>query len=207
MNRHETFRWTDENTARLREMHAAGATMLQMTVELRAPSRSSIIGKCHRLGLTARTPANCVPPKVKQNGEASPLRVKLAKQHIHPGLLAKKAANKARERAEPEIAPDHATVGTFDKVATQKRPDAPGVLFLDRRVLQCAMPLPGWDDLPVTEKLVCGLPTVGGTSWCLHHLPVVTSPAYRHTSEGRANNRFRVPLVSIRNWEKGETQP
>ncbi len=174
MNMHEKFRWTDENTARLREMHAQGISMKAIAVEIGAGGKNSVVSKCHRLGLSARRPGNCVPPKSQR---APAQKVKPAKQNLRAGNIARKAANKARERDGLSLAPDLASVGSFDAIATQGRPDVPGVFFLNARDFQCRMPLPGWDDLPVTAKLVCGQPTVGETSWCKHCLPIATTPS------------------------------
>lgn len=43
-------------------------------------------------------------------------------------------------------------------VAASRTDDDPGVLFLDPGSFRCAMPMPGWDDLPVDQKRVCGRP-------------------------------------------------
>lgn len=179
MTASQPFRWTDENTARLREMHAQGISMKAIAVEIGAGGKNSVVSKCHRLGLSARRPRNCVPPKSQR--PPAP-KVKPVKQNLRAGNIARKAANKARERDGLSLAPGLASVGSFDAIATQRRPDVPGVLFLERRPLQCAMPLPGWDDLPVTEKLCCGQPTVGETSWCRHCLPIATTPSHYRDS-------------------------
>lgn len=45
--------WTEERTARLRELHAAGWSASQIAADLGGVTRNSIIGKWHRLELTS----------------------------------------------------------------------------------------------------------------------------------------------------------
>lgn len=204
MHQHPTFRWTDENVAALRKLHANGVSMTQIAIELGAGGKNSIVSKCHRLGLAARRPENCAPPKTQR--PRAPV-VKPAKQHLHAGNIARKAESRARQKDDASLAADRAMIAAFDRSATQKRPDVPGVLFLDRQVLQCAMPLPGWDDLPVVEKLVCGLATVGGTSWCKHCLSVVTTPSYRSLAESNSKGTFRFSRHAVLNRVQDEDRP
>ncbi|MCV9940946.1 GcrA family cell cycle regulator [Boseaceae bacterium BT-24-1] len=205
------WEWTDESVSELRRLHAGGSTFSEIAVAIGCRSRNAVIGKASRLGLASRhspVPAP-KPPRARPKPSLAPVpEVIPVKQNRHAGNIAKKADAVARERAGLSTAPDRSTVGTFDAVATVARPGAPGVLFLDRRPLQCAMPLPGWDDLPVTEKLVCGLPTVGDTSWCRHCLPVVSTPStYREQTNSNVHGAFRLSRQSALNCTGGDLQP
>ena len=70
------------------------------------------------------------------------------------------------------------------ETAAEPAGDNPGVLFLERGFLQCAMPLPGWDQAGPWEKRVCGRPVTfrpgasgaEPTSWCRSCKPLVYSP-------------------------------
>lgn len=44
--------WTDERIERLKALRHDGLSLAQISAELRAPSRSSVVGKLSRLGLT-----------------------------------------------------------------------------------------------------------------------------------------------------------
>jgi len=177
MNMHAKWEWTDERVTALRDLRARGFSASEIMREIGAPPRNAVIGKSVRLGLPKVTP---VPrDKAEKGTRPATSKDRTSRLGLNPKRIAKKAAERERERDGLTLVPDLVTVGTFDQVSTRQRPDVRGVLFLDRRPLQCAMPLPGWDALPVTEKLVCGLPTVGTSSWCEHCLPVVTTPSYR----------------------------
>lgn len=69
--------WTDERTALLKKLWAQGLSASQIAAELGGVSRSSVLGKAHRLGLPGRDP---VLPPVKQR---QPKPSRIASQGFH----------------------------------------------------------------------------------------------------------------------------
>lgn len=148
----KSFDWTDEATAGLRRLHAAGYSASQIAMEIGCPSRNAVIGKIHRLGVKRDKPAPLV--RAVRAAKPAPLQEVKAKTRLHAGNIARKAASR---RSESQIAV--ARQGLAEAAALdEKIQETVGILFLDRGLYQCAMPLPGWDALPVTEKRVCGRP-------------------------------------------------
>lgn len=175
------FDWNDQNTAELRRLRSEGASFSQIARSIGCPSRSAVIGKANRLGLApiARPAAKAV--------SLPPLKAP-AKQNVRPQNIARKARRRDEERREmfEEIA-DKAVEKFEATVAASPKP----VPFLARSPFQCAMPQPGWDDAPVSEKMVCGAPVVAGTSWCPACLRVVSA------SESFSRYKTRVALEGV----------
>ncbi len=164
--------WIPEREARLREMYATGASFSVIAADLGMKSRNSVIGKAHRLKL--------IRPKRPKAADASIVVAKeprAAKQRLHPGTIALRAARKAEERQESFVAMADEALDRFNRAVVMARgPDAAGLPFLARGRLQCAMPLPGWDSAPVADKMVCGRPVTGATSWCERCFAIVYQP-------------------------------
>lgn len=85
------FVWTDENTARLRELHSKGLSFSQIAGELGCPSRNAAIGKAGRIGLRRGhagnkrqlTPGKPKPAKPKPNSvSAKPVSPKPPKPTV-----------------------------------------------------------------------------------------------------------------------------
>lgn len=51
---YERFKWTDVKTAQLKDLWEQGVPTAQIQRDIGAPSRGSVLGKVHRLGLTNR---------------------------------------------------------------------------------------------------------------------------------------------------------
>lgn len=175
------FNWNEQNTAELRRLRGQGASFSQIARSIGCPSRNAVIGKAHRLGLdrVARPAAKVasIPPLKSPE-----------KENIRPQNIARKAQRRAEERREmfEEIA-DKAIQKFEATVAVSPEP----VRFLDRGHFQCAMPQPGWDDAPVTEKMVCGAPVVAATSWCRACLQIVSA------TESFSRYKTRVALEGV----------
>lgn len=164
------FKWTDQNVAKLREMYAAGATRSKIAANI-GGTKNAVIGKVHRLGLV-RAPQ----PKAKAASIPRPERTPKRKPIAVDNLV--KAARSPVERQSAFQALADKALDRFDQAVTEARASGDvGAHFLNRGLFQCAMPLPGWDDAPITEKMVCGKRVVIGTSWCRHCLAIVTQPA------------------------------
>jgi hypothetical protein len=143
--------WTDEKVATLRQMHEAGEPFSSIGFAV-GMTRNATIGKARRLGLMKREMRKTA---IKAAREPKPKAARPDKPRgIMPaGGLPKDPdarrdvfcaiADKANERFAATSA---AVVGA----------DNSGVLFLERGLFQCAMPMAGWDEVPVQEKRVCG---------------------------------------------------
>lgn len=166
--------WTDENVATLRRMHGAGEPFSRIAHTI-GMSRSAAIGKAHRLGL-GRPPQ---PPAVKAAKLPRPKAIREARTPSPPPRLPVDPI----ERQELFNARADKALDRFDAiVAASRTDDDPGVLFLDPGSFRCAMPMPGWDDLPVDQKRVCGKPVAfrsGGapTSYCPACSRIAYAPA------------------------------
>lgn len=81
--------WTDEKVAELTKLHAKGLSMGQIFRLLRAPSRSAVIGKVHRLGLsgpryTARPKPDRPASRAQRKFIGSVVRTITAREHPPP---------------------------------------------------------------------------------------------------------------------------
>lgn len=180
------WKWTDENTARLAKLLADDMTASEIAVELGVMSRNAVIGKVHRMGWSfTRGTGRRLP--------AEPRALSAAVVKVRPKCVArKKGAAKssrgimpagglpkdplARREVFCAIA-EHANERFEAKAAAVAEVGAEGVLFLERGQFQCAMPLPGWDDVPVTAKRCCGRPVQHPTSYCPSCAAIVYAPA------------------------------
>lgn len=68
--------WTEQRVEQLRSLWADGHSASAIQREMRAPSRSAIIGKAYRLGLESRAGMQrTVEPKPKQSKPRKPARI------------------------------------------------------------------------------------------------------------------------------------
>lgn len=183
--------WTDEKVETLKRLHAAGEpfSTIGHTVGM---TRNASIGKARRLGLLRREERKTA---IKAVREPKPKAVKPPREAgaekprgIMPagGLPKDPEARRDVFCAIADKANDR-FAATMAKVA---QAGSPGVLFLERSHFSCAMPLPGWDDLPVAAKRVCGRPVQHPTSYCPSCVGIVYAPrgfqAFKERSMGAA---------------------
>lgn len=146
--------WTDERIARLKELQATKISNSAIAAAMSEPgfevSKNSVIGKLHRLGISAARPPRAAC------GVLTAIRVKRR-------LLARGPTGAMRPvplppRAEPiEDIP------------------SPGVSLWEARTGQCRWPLN--DVAPVSDFLFCGAPVAGEKcSWCVRHRKVAMLP-------------------------------
>ncbi len=190
--------WTEEEDDFLRRTLAQGATYSQAAAELEAVfgngrSANSLIGRAARKGFayskrekpSGPKQAKPAKPVAKATAPARPAPTRVAPA-LKPPAKQKHNANNIRVRATRHLderfdeirAQRLAEVAAFEAKIDQSGGINPGVLFLEREIIHCAAPMPGWDSAPVTEKRVCGAPVewrdvnIGGitvqqpTSWC-----------------------------------------
>lgn len=178
------FAWDDAAIKLLQDMVAQNMTAAQIAVAIGVGSRSAVLGKLHRLRTEGRPkvsrPVAPKPPKAPKP-EREP-RAEKPRGILPAGGLPKDP--EARRDVFCAIA-DKANERFAETVAAVTGTDAPGIRFLDRGLYQCAMPLPGWDDAPITEKRVCGRPVrfrpcdfgTEPTSYCPACSKVILAPA------------------------------
>lgn len=186
--------WTEEEDDFLRRCVTDGRTAAECAELLEAVfgggrSRSAIIGRTHRLKIafnSARVGNNKVsrPAAARRQPPATPKPAPARREPAESGrgivqaVQARAAQRKVElERAHPlQLAVELAVQEAAFAEASRGNK---GILFLERDMAkQCAMPMPGWDAAPITEKRVCGLPVLSRrvvmagiainqpTSWC-----------------------------------------
>jgi hypothetical protein len=166
--------WTDDKVATLQRMHAAGEPFSSIGFAV-GMTRNATIGKARRLGLT-RPERPAAPKPVKATAaKAARLEPRPKPLGIMPAGGLPKDPD-ARRDVFCAIA-DKANERFATTMAKVAEAGSAGVLFMERSVFTCAMPLPGWDDLPVDEKRCCGMPVKPGTSYCRTCYPIVYAPA------------------------------
>lgn len=175
--------WNKENVSKLRKMWERGDTASVIAGEISGATRSSIIGKAHRLGLpkrdswglglrkerTVRSPNATAVLKARRNSKRRDER---------------QESKKARE--EENAALD--AVEITDVTITEKDIQNPGVPWADRKPEQCCWVLPDrrWPDGLV---LMCGDPKIGASPYCDHHAKrarVNTAAGHRASKTARA---------------------
>ena len=136
--------WTDERVERLKALWAEGLSASQCAKILGGVSRSAVVGKIFRLGLTGRAAPTLRAPRAPR-----------------PPRTPRNASGTGARR------PCLAVVEAEDSGLPAEQ-SADAVLFLERRFDQCAWPL--WDEAtPMFERMCCGSPQVPDRSFCLRH--------------------------------------
>jgi GcrA cell cycle regulator len=148
VNARGSFDWNDETVAKLKRLHAEGLSASIIAAQLGGISRSGVLGKIHRLGLSSagRTPSPLVP-RQRSRGERS-------------GLLAARLAVRRQVKAGSV---------TASPPAQQRREDAPpplNVRLVDLNDSHCRWPVSA---AAGPETLYCGLAHAPDSSWCAYH--------------------------------------
>jgi GcrA cell cycle regulator len=179
-----TAGWTEPRVARLKKLWVEGKSATEIAKDLSGGlTRNGVIGKVHRLGLSAdrakpakpdtyRPPrAPVVKPKVKPEAMRRPPRQKdvgkapvvFAKQkfdHVHGADL--------ERRREERRAYGQSKLDAFAPANDDAIP------LISRRFSQCAWPV-GEPDRP-EGQLCCGAEVVEGKPYCAHHASVAYQP-------------------------------
>jgi GcrA cell cycle regulator len=155
-NPHPNSPWTDERKERLKQLWNDGWSASQIAAELGLISRSSVIGKVHRLGLSGRKVLTRTQedPKRRHRASVESPRRTLAGTRFNPAVSLKSRTSKLL--AQPREA----------SMTASLKP----VHILDRNMLtQCAWPL--WGNRPAhSELMCCGNPIAQGErSYCECH--------------------------------------
>jgi GcrA cell cycle regulator len=139
--------WTDERVAELRKLWGDGVSAGRIAAQLRGElTRNAVIGKVHRLGLAAR-------PRTASQGVAPRTRMACVKPKA-PVVL------KAQPRPVVAPPPMFTPLPEVPKLVT-----GPNVVrFLAVAGQRCRYIVD--QSAPIAERMVCGNPTAGGSSWC-----------------------------------------
>lgn len=151
--------WTDERIEELRRLWAEGLSAAEIALRMRIKTRSAVIGKLHRLGLTA-TEATLAARRVTKAQRKAPKKFKAtAKPTVHP-FNKSDGARFAPMRRAPSI---------LNAVAVDLSHVRP---FVDREPGQCSWVCSD-DDAPV--MMACCAPTGGSRiSYCPAHALIGT---------------------------------
>jgi GcrA cell cycle regulator len=158
--------WTDERVGRLREMHKNGASASDIAVTLGGVTRSAVLGKIHRLGLSVPIAAKIGAKITAQLRGQSAVQVAAQLRERKRQLANKPSPGKAISfgRRRDRFKERAAAVVAEPTVAPLLVP------LLSTRTGQCK-----WiceDD----GALCCAHPVEPGRSWCPHHCSVAFMP-------------------------------
>jgi GcrA cell cycle regulator len=152
--------WTDERVERLKKLWADGLSASQIAAELGGITRNAVIGKVHRLGLSARakSPSSPAPRPRKPRSAAHVLRV--PRSSIR-GNTAFAHAFELEPEAEPEPIDNVIPLG-------QRRS------LLELTEDTCRWPIgdPGSSDF-----YFCGGPAMTSLPYCAYHSRIAYQPA------------------------------
>lgn len=155
--------WTDEKVETLKRFHAEGWSATSIGVEMNF-TRSAVIGKLNRLGLTDADR----PPQLR-NGNAAKRQVR-----ARLGLPTRRKPSAPRTIAVPKHPSGFKR--SSEKVSRKPKPELPAVVpvlgpvaFVTRPFNRCV-----WIDgdpkaQPIAELLCCGEAVKPGTNYCPHH--------------------------------------
>jgi GcrA cell cycle regulator len=182
------FVWTEENKAKLIDLHSRGYSSSRMARELDPTgwlTRNAVIGKRHRLGLPGgpasirsqrfrKPPAQWRTEQIEQfrtlhgqgwSGEAVAKMVGMSPSAVYAkafrlGLSFKASAAKRRQQSHPH--PPLRRTPIFD-LPVEHKPDA--VLIIDLKGYHCRWPVGGAGK----DTLYCGIAQEAGSSYCATH--------------------------------------
>jgi hypothetical protein len=198
------FAWTPENIDQMKSLALDCQSASQIATAIGAPTRSTIIGKCHRIGvkLTSRS-----GPKVKLTAKAPRKREKPPRtrtKRLPSRLLANMASSIAApdEGVEPmpQCPPvqkqtcEECVAEPSEGIGLNDPPDGGqtnAVIIFDLTDRTCRWPL--WqedDDLGIEEKMFCGALT-GGDTYCAFHAKASFAPQFSRAERAQFHAKQR----------------
>jgi len=152
--------WTDERVERLKKLWADGLSASQIAAELGGITRNAVIGKVHRLGLSARakSPSSAAPRPRKPRAAAHVLRVPRSSLR---GNTAFAHAFDLELEPEPELVDNVIPLG-------QRRS------LLELTEDTCRWPI---GDPGSSEFYFCGGPAMTSLPYCAYHSRIAYQPA------------------------------
>lgn len=165
------FEWNPETEARLFELWKAGHPGSVIANIMRAPSRSAVIGKLHRLGYTATHPE--APERVKKIAAQPKTRQHGGVRWLKVGRKDKPVTIRAGMMANAAVFP------------IQMNPTR----LLDLTANQCRFPIDDINTPGTAETLFCGAHQRDGSSYCEHHHARCMTP-YKRSKKPRERSGF-----------------
>lgn len=191
-----TFQWGNDAIEAMRDMVLRGYTCDQIAVEIGAPSKSAVIGKCHRLGIDIVKRVNGYDWNAASDAilrrmwvaDAPARAIALAIGGVTAAAVRNRGARLGlaqRTRSQVTVTTSFPRVSIPQPKAPHPKPvafvpapvvaqhiSASPVHFLEALPGQCRYPL--WSNesgLPIEDKFCCGDPA-GQSSYCPHHTEV-----------------------------------
>lgn len=172
------FEWNPQTEARLFELWKAGHPGSVIANIMRAPSRSAVIGKLHRMGYTATHPD--APARTKDMISARGTRTRIAGGG-HGGKRVAGGVVTAPVKHQP-MAKLMTSAAIFP---IQMKPTP----FLDLASDQCRFALDDINTPATADTLFCGAKQRDGSSYCEHHHARCMSP-YKRQKKSRDRSAF-----------------
>ena len=182
--------WTEERVEKLKEFWAEGMSASQIAKELGGVTRNAVIGKVHRLGLSNRNAAEPEPePETPAPPAADPAPATEAEPVAEPDPVAAPepapasppvildaSVPRAPGQPTPEEEAARVTLAEIEKMA--RRLD-----LLDLTERTCKWPI---GDPAEDGFHFCGLPSVDGKPYCVHHIAVAFQPVSNRRDRSRS---------------------
>ena len=181
--------WTDERVELMKKMWGEGQSASQIAKELGGVTRSAVIGKVHRLGLSNRasggaaTTAKAAEPKAKAAPKAEPkpkpqpktepaLKAVPVPAETKPAVPARKQIIPAGQPLPPQPSANEISPEALAKVnEVEKKAKKLSLMELTERT--CKWPVGD----PATDHFwFCGLPVQQGKPYCEAHVGVAFQP-------------------------------
>jgi GcrA cell cycle regulator len=160
--------WSEERIEQMKKLAGEGMSASQIAAELGGLSRNAVLGKLHRLGVSARPR----PPKPTKPTPPRAVRV---------------AAPRPPKQEPDETAPLVMDAGPRTE-AFRPRTDGQGVPILGIRSGQCRWPLGALNE---TATHCCGDGVSPGHPWCPTHKALAYAPASNRAPQSREANEKR----------------
>ena len=175
--------WNDQRITRLKFLWGEGMTCAAIAEDMGAPSRSAIIGKVHRLGLSQR----CNKVSAAELERRAEVRNRRAEARAARGMFPGRARPKMQER-EPVI-----KIAVAPFIGSLEIPFAELDAFKAGDANQCRFIAA---EIPGPDYLACGNPTLPGESYCGHHHGIVYNRGLNLSDVERA----RRAKQAAQNW-------
>jgi GcrA cell cycle regulator len=161
--------WTDERVERLNKLWTDGLSASQIAAELGGITRSAVIGKVHRLGLSGRAKSPCSTATVPRPRKARAHPMRVAPPAMHGNTALAQAFVEYEVEAEPELVDNIIPIG-----------QRCNLLELTRETCRWPVGDPGSADF-----FFCGGQTMTTLPYCSYHSRI----AYRPADDRRRDRR------------------
>lgn len=163
--------WTDERVDELKRHHEAKLSARQISVKMGAPSRSAVLGKLHRLGLS-------------EEGISRPRLTDAQREQSRQRRNASRVVRQRTERQAKGTTMQAAPVKSLPPfIGSLNLPFAELRPFSEFEANQCRYSAA---EIPGPDYLVCGNETLPGESWCGHCKDIVFNRGQVISDEDRA---------------------